>query len=315
MRASRKTVVLAKIEDTYGVDALPDPTNDAIQVVSADPSPDYKFLENNELSPTLSRRPGMSAGGTWKIDIKVKLRGSGDKTKEPRIGRLIEACSFKKEVLDSDGDGYTDTYKYTPISSLDSQKSLTIYLYKDGELYKFVGCKGDISLDAEVREFSEVTFSFVGKLLERVEAPVPDVTYEVTKPVVFKDAMCKIDDTFAPRFSKVSIGLNNTITAVDDANSSDGIWKVFITDRKPSGSFDPLATLPSEYDFLTKFENGDVATLNFTLGQEEGNKVVVTSKIQFSDYKFSDKDGVLTNDMTFNLVTENGDDELIIEFK
>jgi len=66
MRASRKTVLLAKIEDTYGVDALPDPLQDAIEILSADPTPDYTFLENNALSPTLSRRPGMSASGTYK---------------------------------------------------------------------------------------------------------------------------------------------------------------------------------------------------------------------------------------------------------
>jgi len=247
--------------------------------------------------------------------IKVNLRGSGDKTKEPRLGRLIEACSFKKEVLDSDGDGYTDTYRYSPMSDMDAQKSLTLYLYKDGELYKFVGCKGDISFDSNVREFTEVSFSFTGKLLERVESPVPDVAYEPTKPIVFYDAGCKIDDVFAPRFSKVSIGINNTITAIDDANSPDGIWKVFITDRKPAGSFDPLATLPSEYDFLSKFMTGEVATLKFTVGQQEGNKVSFTAQIQYSDYKFGEKDGALTNELPFNLVTETGDNELIIEFK
>ena len=315
MRAARLTVLLAKIEDTYGVDAVPDPLKDAIPVVSADPSPDYKFLENDELSPTLSKRPGMSAGGTWRIEVKTKIRGSGDKTKEPRLGRLLEAASCSKEPVDSDGDGNVDAYEYRLMSDMEAQKSLTIYLYKDGELYKFVGCKVDLSLDANVRELGELSFTIVGKLAERVEASVPTVEYEPTKPIAFVDALCKIDDTYSPRFSKVSIGLNNQITAIEDANSPDGIWKVFITDRKPSGSFDPLAVKPSEYDFLTRFQNGDVAKLKFTLGKEEGNRVEVEAKIQFSDFKFGDREGVLTNELPFNLVTTTGDDELVIRFK
>jgi len=314
-RSSKKTVVLVKIENEPGVEAVPDPSADAIPVLSADPTPNFDFLQNAELSATLSQRPGIPAGGTWKIELKTYVRGSGDKTVEPRLGRLLEACSFKKEQVDSDGDGYNDTFLYTPISDLSAQKTLTIYLYKDGELYKFVGCMGDMSLDANVRQFPELSFTFTGKLLERAEAPAPVATYEPTKPAVFYNALCKIDNTYAPRFSKVSIGLNNNVAPVDDANEPDGIWRVFINDRKPSGSFDPMATLPSEYDFLTKFKAGEVADLSFTVGQESGNKVEFNCRIQYSDYKLGDRESFLTYELPFNLVSEAGDDELTIAFK
>jgi hypothetical protein len=98
-KLTRRTVLMAAFESTYGTAAVFNPATDALLIDDVSYSTKFDYLERKYLSPSLSRRPHVvgDKSASMKFTVELALNGlvnSGDIANLPVIGRLFEACSM-----------------------------------------------------------------------------------------------------------------------------------------------------------------------------------------------------------------------------
>lgn len=101
---TRRAVVLAGIETTYNVAAALSAGSDALLVEEPDFQIDPQVLERNFASPDLSPKAHIIGRKLAKITFSTELRGSGSQhsglaADEARIGRLLRACGYSRNLL------------------------------------------------------------------------------------------------------------------------------------------------------------------------------------------------------------------------
>jgi len=96
---SQKVVVLAKIEAQENVDAGPVASQDAILVSNVSPTVETQELERNTYRKSLSKQASVIGRKTAQISFDKELKGSGDITKAPEIGKLLRACGMAETYI------------------------------------------------------------------------------------------------------------------------------------------------------------------------------------------------------------------------
>jgi hypothetical protein len=108
MLVVQRTLLTAKVESTYGVDASPSTANDCFLVSN----PDFTFvgnvLERNFIRRNFSQLPHVMGLHMAKIKFEHEIRGNGLEqsgiiTDAPRLGRLLQGCGFSATAMAADG--------------------------------------------------------------------------------------------------------------------------------------------------------------------------------------------------------------------
>jgi len=204
----------------------------------------------------------------------------------PRVGALLQACNMAESITTESspgaGDGHVD---YTPHSDAVNAKSLTIYYYIDGELYKIVGAVGTFKINGQVGSFPTIDFTFKGKLLSASDSPMPSsVSFESTKPVPFQNVQFTLDGNNSFVCSQLTVDINNTISERPDIQEPDGVKGFFISDRSPNGYIDPERVLRATYDLFGKFKAGTEGSMSAVVGTTPGNIVEITAPaVQYTE--------------------------------
>ncbi|MBL8351199.1 MAG: hypothetical protein JNL87_12915 [Burkholderiaceae bacterium] len=173
-RSVRQTVILAKVETTYATDAAPTNTTDAVLVRDFDISIEQQFAARPVIRSTYGADDQLPTVRRGKIKLVVDLQNSGTAgTVAPQWGDLLIGCATAETLSLTT----PNRAEYDPIST--SRKSLTIWAYKDGLLYKFVGCMGDATFNIAAGEVPTIEFMFTGLVSVAPAAganPVPTLT-------------------------------------------------------------------------------------------------------------------------------------------
>lgn len=91
-----RAVVLAKIENNFGVDASPTASTDAILVGNPNISYDVSQNERNIVRQTLTKLPAQTGRKVASVEFTVEVRSNGntDATTAPLVGRLLRGCAM-----------------------------------------------------------------------------------------------------------------------------------------------------------------------------------------------------------------------------
>ena len=130
----RKTVILSKIETTYGTDSEPVAAN-AVKASNIDIRP----LEGNEESrdfqtAALGAQPTIPVGVYQMVSFDVELGGGGAAGTAPGYGPLLRACGMAETITED------TSAVYEPVS--DTGDSATLYINLDGNLHVLTGARG-----------------------------------------------------------------------------------------------------------------------------------------------------------------------------
>lgn len=98
-----RAVVLAKIESSFGVDAAPDATNDAMLVEDPNISYDINQLERNITRTTLSKLPAQTGRKVGKVNFMYEVRNNGNTgaTVPPKVGVLLRGCGMAQTQMNT----------------------------------------------------------------------------------------------------------------------------------------------------------------------------------------------------------------------
>jgi hypothetical protein len=172
---------------------------------------------------------------------------------------------------------YAQTSPSDTASRLTDQPSGTCYIYEDGRLMKFVGCRGTMTPDGKSARPGYATFNMTGIYAGRVDAPIPAnlVIAGHSAPVMVQGVGVSPAASLnrkATTISTWSVVPGSQIENIDDPNTPYGFGPGQIVDRKKMLKLDPLATLVANRDTITDIGNGVQMPGVLRHGSQTGNR-------------------------------------------
>lgn len=304
---TQRSMILAKVESTYGTDPTPTTSADAIQVFDIDLEVMRESLKREAHDVTMSPLTEVMGDGLAKLKFSCHLKGSGTAGTAPDWVVLANACGF----YNTNVAVTSDTLKPddTPTTSC------TIWVYKDGIKYALTGCRGEMKLSLESGKIGILQFEFQGKYALPTDVTFPaSVTLDSTKPVPVLGATFTFG-SYAAIANKLELALNNEIVKNTSFNQAYGVESFEITKRDPSGSMTVNAVLraTSNADFWSYMENGTTKALSIVIGGTAGNIATITAPIcVVRTIKNGNQGGIATWEVEFQLARSSGGDELVI---
>lgn len=314
MLQERNQVLLAKVETTKGVDASPTASNDAILCAVVNPTVDGQSLENPVVRNSISAAPERYVNKTMTFSIQLPLKGSGTAGVAPEFGPLLQACALGETVDSTVG---SEKVTYAPVSSDSAMKTNTIYLYKDGILFKGLGCMGNVSSTNEAGNLPMLTFNITGKFGGVSDATNPSSpVYDETEPIEVKSYGFKFGTWSTAVIRDFGFETGNTVAQRKNINAADGIESSGITGRNPTYSATVEAEKEATHPFWGNYLNYDTVALEFTHGTESGNIVEFTApKAGYAAPVSSSEDGIFMYQVGGQLLEDEGNDNFSLVFK
>ena len=292
------TLVLVKAEAVKGVGETPTPAANAIRVVSATPNIDGTKIERKLVKTTMGAYAHLIGKKMMSAEIVVEMRGSGTAGTPPEYDPLLQACRSVVTNVPATSDAYA------PSSADASEKTATVWIYHDGQLYKFIGavcsCKIDGSMDAIIK----MTFSVQAGYLEPTTTAVASgAVYDSTQPIVMSNA-CIFNDGAVVNVGSFGLDLGNELVSHYRTNED----SYSVDDRAPELTFnkDSVSTI-AEWQALNAMTD---MSISITLGTVAGNRCVITAPAGRRVSVKPTEDGVRnTRDLTVGLYESTSDDQ------
>lgn len=318
-RILRNTVILAKLEPTYGTDSTPVGASDAMLVSNASINPLVAQNVNRDLIRGYLGGSDQLVGTAYlECSFDVELAGSGTPTTPTQWGRLLQACGFAQTVAAASVD-------YTPVSTFGASSSLSIYYYLDGQLHKLLGARGTFSLAMGVGERPLLRFRFVGKNggLTAAANATPTLTAFQT-PLVVTDAntgdvtLGSLTYTGATGVLSGGTAYTSRGLSLDLANNVVfqpllGGETVEITQREPTAAISLDLSAAQAVTFMADVLANTSTGLGLTHGTTAGNIVVIhCPKVQRIDPSVEDLNGNAFHRYNLRVLPSSGNDELRI---
>lgn len=305
---TRKRLILAKSESTYGTDSTPVGA-DAVLVRNLEITPiEADVVSRDLVRPYLGNYEQLLAQTRVSITFQVELAGSGTAGTAPRYGAILKACGMSETIV------ATTSVTYAPVSSAFS--SATIYFNNDGVLHKATGCRGTFTLNGEVGQIPTIDFTMTGIYNAPTDTVAPSVTYSnQATPQIFK----------AGNTSSFSmLGHSGCLQMVNFDIANEVIYRelvgcaksVIITNRAPSGQAMIEAPTLATKDFFAVANNDSTGSLTFQHGTNAGNIVTFTAqKVDISNPSYSDQDGIQMLNLPYVAIpTDAGNDEVALVY-
>lgn len=307
---SRTTVMLAKIEESVGVDASPAFDADALPVFELDLRVKGDVVAREVLRPTLGPLPFLRGARWAELSFRTELKGTGSPGVLPARGfegALFRACGMSEEV------NAGTSVVYTPVST--GIESASFRVVREGLIHSIFGARGTFRILLEAGKPPAVAWKFYGLTTTPEDGATGTPVYASIRPPLVLAAGLSIGG-YAPVAEKIEIDWNARISERRSMNAAAGLAGFEIVSREPRGSFDPEAVLEAEHPFWTTWEAaGTLALAVGPLGSDAGNRVAIAAPgLQYREITAADRRGALAYTVPFGLAADAGDDELTVTF-
>lgn len=302
---TRKTIILAAVEASYGVDEAP-LGSDAILVTEPTIIPlAGGTVSRNNARPHHGSSQQIHVNTHVQVSFQVEIAGGGAVDTEPPWGRLLKACGW---------DGAPDAgvnYAFSLIS--ENEPSLTIYFFRDGQKHAMVGARGTVSIAFNGNNLPYFNFTFTGMWVDpsSVADPTPDFTgWQTPLPVSNVNTPTVSIYGYACVLESLSIDLSVDASHKDRPNETN----VPIVERQPAGSISFVAPALSVQNFFTAARNNTLGALQIVHGTTAGNIVTLDApQVQLLEPTYGDANGETLIQANLALIpTDAGNDELTI---
>jgi hypothetical protein len=306
---SRKRLILAKTESTYGTDPTPTGSANAILVRNLEITPlQADTVTRDLIRPYLGNSDQLLAQTRVEVTFEVELAGSGTAGTAPAYGPVLKACGLSETVV------ATTSVTYAPVSA--SFSSVTIYFHNDGIRHKVTGCRGTFELNAEVGQIPVISFTMTGIYNAPTDESLPSPTYaNQAAPLIFKNGNTSNFSIFS--YSGCLQSLNFQLANEVIYRELVGCTKEsLIVNRAPAGDVVIEAPSIATKDFFTIATGSSTGSISFQHGGTAGNIVTfTTAQSDIANPSYSDQDGIQMLNLPYVAVpTSAGNDELSLAY-
>jgi hypothetical protein len=321
--------VLIALETIPGVEVVPGlPTaTNFILASEVSYSSDFEKVERNYMRPSFSRPLQRTSKPKANLTFTCEIMGSGVAivgptptapqvaSAAPAWGVALQGCGMTTSSVITGNIGQL----YTPTTSANTQKTVTIYAHMNGQLHKLVGSMGTFTVNLAAGEIGSITFTFNGNYVAPVVVNDPAIPAQTIVPPLVGGAFNFNAGTLINDLNAATIGIDmaNQVVPRTSIATVTGIDGFFITGRTPSYTIDPERGLENSLPFYSNLVNVPITTADITVGTASGNRCVITlAKAQLTGLSPSNRDNMLTYDLTYDLVSDtiSGNDELTFRF-
>jgi len=300
----RKKIILAKIEDVYGTDAVPTGAVNAIMATNISITPlqaDTVARENPR--PYLGNFASIHVGAHVAIEFDVEMAGAGSAGGIPAYGCLMRACT-EAEI---NTVGVKTEYK--PVS--EDEEAVSIYFHFDGQKHALLGCRGDWGFRINAKGLPYIHFKLLGLWVD--PASVADPTTTLT---AFKDPLpvSKVNTPtftvhgYAAKVQSFEYTKNNAVGHRDLI----GVEEIAVTDRAPGATLVLEAPALSAKNFFTIAKGETLGAVQLIHGTTAGNKIQFDApSAQVNGVSYSEADGNIMLSLDLAFIPVNGDDETV----
>jgi len=296
-------LLLAKTEATKGTDAVPVVGTNAVRCRSFEISASPEVLDNIQVKQTMGMNPHLIGKEIMQIEIEVALKGSGAAGTAPEIAPLLKACGLAETI----SAGVSAVYD--PSSDIANHDSSTIYGYKDGLLWKFLGAVGTVTVTAEMNSIILLNFTIQAPYLAPTAVADPaGAVYQSSQPLVGQSADV-INDGAAIKVGSFNLDVGNDV----QEHYVTGNHEFVVADRAPTLGFtkDSVSTAAE----WTALSSATTAALSAAFGATAGNICTITAvdgrreSITYGERAERD-----TLEVAYKLYESTGDDQFSIAF-
>lgn len=302
----RNKAVLAKVETTYGTDAVPTGAANAMLASNVKLTPlDAEFVDRSYDMPYLGKAPKVAVAQKAKLSFEVELAGSGTAGTAPAWAPLLRGCGMAETIVAS------TSAAYNPISA--AQDSLTLYLNVDGKNHKLLGARGSWSVKLDAKQIPMLSFEFTGLWTLATDTVLPTLTTTAWKaPLAVNNTNTPTASFSVHGYSSKLYSLNLNIGNQVVYRNLPGAEDVLITDRDPGGDITIEDPTMSAKDFFTVIKAGTVGLLTVTHGTVGGAKIKIDAQVQLLNPDYDQINGVVVLKMGLEPTPLAGNDEIVI---
>lgn len=291
--------LLAKIQPTPGVDAVPTVGSDAVRIgrerLWSRIVVDYEWenlrddVSNQSIIPA---KPALPRGRKVRLDFFWEMKGPGSDV-PPETGPLYRACGW------SETDG-SSLWSYTQASQ--SHEMASIYAYAGGLLFKCIDCRGRWQWPLVVGERAFHQFTMFGLLAaDPATTALPGgFVYDSNEPLVGVSSALSIGGVAVKWTSGLFDPIGVDPDLLEDGNATDGISGFDYAVVNPRFSLnvrkDPLAT----YDPYADLKARTTRALLLTYGSVQWNRAkLVSTNLSYLRHDHSALKGYAHFDLNF----------------
>lgn len=306
---SRKRLILAKTETTYGTDPTPTGAANAILVRNLEITPlQADTVTRDLIRPYLGNSDQLLAQTRVEVTFEVELAGSGAAGTAPAYGAVLKACGLSETVV------ATTSVTYAPVSA--SFSSVTLYFHNDGIRHKVTGCRGTFELSAEVGQIPVISFTMTGIYNAPTDESLPTPTYaNQAAPLIFKNGNTSNFSIFSYSgcLQSLSFQIANEVVYRELVGCTK---ESLIVNRAPAGDVVIEAPTITAKDFFTIATGSATGSISFQHGATAGNIVTfTTAQADIANPSYSDQDGIQMLNLPYVAVpTSAGNDELSLVY-
>jgi hypothetical protein len=305
---TRRRLILAKIETTYGTDSVPTGSN-AILVRNLEIQPLISETVNRELVlPFLGQSSLIPSQTRVEVSFEVELAGSGTAGTPPAYGPILRSCGLSETLVTS------TSATYAPESA--GFESSTIYYHQDGIRHRVTGCRGTFEMNCEVGQIPVMSFTLTGIYNAPTDVTLPTPTYtNQATPVIFKEG----NTTNFSAFSYAACLMSYSFNMANDVIYRELVGctkEILITNRAPSGTVVIEAPTITAMNYFTAATTSNTGSITFQHGQTAGNRVTMTTaNSDLGNLTYSDQDGIQMLNLPFIAIPSfSGNDEMSLVF-
>lgn len=232
------------------------------------------------------------------------------------LGKTLDVAPTNQEVEIPEGISYKPSEACPP--------TLTCYLYEDGVLKKYTGCRGTASWSVNAGGRPEMTIDLTGFFLSKADValPIGSVVYQDVRPGIWRGGLMTIDAKRAA-VEQMTVALNNTYPYPGDPNEQEGFLPPVITSRDIQGNVNPFETLVATRDIFTDFRNGVKRAIAALIPAADGNSHYTGFTFPTAKYRSegpADRNGLIAVNAPFSALNdadehpEKGDSSFVLTF-
>jgi hypothetical protein len=306
MALTRRRLLLAKIETTYGTDSVPTGA-EALLVSNLEIQPlQLEMLDRELLRGNLGNSEKVVGQRLVGISFDVEIAGSGTAGTAPKWSPLMQACGFSETIVAS------TSVTYAPVSS--AFKGVTLYYFADGVRHTVTGCRGTWSIGVDVGEIPKISFEFTGIFNAPTDTANPTGTFtNQANPLVVNNVNTTPLQVhgFAACLSSFSLDLGNETPFRQLAGCTQ---EIMITERKPEGEVSIEAPTLAAKNYFTAASSQSLGQFSFKHGTTAGNILTFTAPTcNLGSPEYEDSDGIIMLKLPFMPVpTGAGNDEFTL---
>lgn len=300
-----KLAMLAKLEASYGVDAVPTGAANAMLMTNVKMTHMADRLSRELLLPYFGLQGVILTGRHVRIEGEIEIAGAGAAGTAPAFGPLLNACGLAQVIVA--GTSVT----YSPVSG--AFDAASIYYNRDGERHIGVGARGNVTWSFVPRQIPRFKFSLLaleGTITDQA-LPVVDVTDFVTPVPVSKG-----NTTFSLHgLSAVTESVEFDLGQKVEPRFLIGEESIKITGRGASGKAVLQAGTLAEKDWYAIAGARTRGPLSLVHGTAAGNVVTIGApSVEIDLPEEGETQKIVNRTLGFGFVPVAGNDELTIAF-